>query len=376
VKMSGKPLTVLVIEDDPLDFELLTYSLSRAGFPSDCRRVDTEADFVAQLKPDVDVVLSDYTLPGWNALRALELFRASRLDVPFIVVSGKISEELAVDCIKQGASDYLLKDRLGRLGPAITRAIEDIAERRLVQSLSARLLKAQEEERKKIARELHDHLGQGMAVLLMELHNLDAELALEGSAHARLTGIVQLVRDHEVAVRDMGLLLRPSMLDDLGLIPALKWQAREVSRRTGMKVTLDADDACNRLSDDYRTCIYRVVQEALHNAARHAKATNAHVTLRQDASHVCLDVRDNGCGFDTRYIKGMGMLGMEERSRHLGGTCRFDSEPGRGARMSMLLPRASALAENGSHETAFAAPVVAPWRKAFSRGNEPARQSL
>jgi signal transduction histidine kinase len=238
-KMSDKPLTVLVIEDDPLDFEILERSLSGAGFRLDCRRVDTEAEFVAQLKPDIDVILSDYTLPGWNALRALELYRASRLDVPFIVVSGTLSDEKAVECIKLGASDYLLKDRLGRLGTAILRAIEDLAERRLVESLSTRLLQAQEEERKKIARELHDNIGQGIAVLLLELYNLDAKLEPHDSARAQVKGIVQLVENHEAIVRDMGLLLRPSMLDDLGLIPALKWQAREVSRRTGMKVTVD-----------------------------------------------------------------------------------------------------------------------------------------
>jgi signal transduction histidine kinase len=342
VKMFGKPLTVLVIEDDPLDFEILEHSLSGAGFRLDCRRVDTEAEFVAQLKPDIDVILSDYTLPGWDAVRALELFRASRLDVPFIVVSGTVSDEKAVECIKLGAADYLLKDRLGRLGPAITRAIEDLAERRLVESLSTRLLQAQEEERKRIARELHDNIGQGIAVLLLELYRLDGQLAPQDSARSLVKGIMQLVQNHEAVVRDMGLLLRPSMLDDLGLIPALKWQAREVSRRTGMQVTVNVEDEWNMLSDDYRTCIYRVVQEALQNAARHGKAANVNVTLRQNPSYVRVDIQDDGCGFDTRYTKGMGMLGMEERARHLGGLCHFDSVPGRGALISMLLPRASA----------------------------------
>jgi signal transduction histidine kinase len=355
VKMSNKPLTVLVIEDDPLDFEILEHSLNGAGFRLDCRRVETEAEFVAQLKPGIDVILSDYTLPGWNALRALELFRASRLDVPFIVVSGTLSDEKAVECIKLGASDYLLKDRLGRLGPAIARALDDLAERRLVESLSTRLLQAQEEERKKIARELHDNIGQGIAVLLLELYNLDAKLAPGDSARAQVKGIVQLVENHEAIVRDMGLLLRPSMLDDLGLIPALKWQAREVSRRTGMKVTVDVADECNLLSDDYRTCIYRVVQETLQNAARHGKAANAHVTLWQNPSYVRVEIQDDGCGFDTRYTKGMGMLGMEERARHLGGMCNFDSEPGGGARISMLLPRDKALASRDPHERTFSA---------------------
>jgi signal transduction histidine kinase len=354
MQVLGKPLTALVIEDDLLDFEILSHSLSTAGFLPDCRRVDTEADFVAQLKPGIDVVLSDFKLPGWNALRALELFRASRLDVPFIVISGAISEEVAVECMKQGASDYLLKDRLGRLGLAITRAIADLAERRLVESLSTRLLKAQEDERKNIARELHDQLGQGMAVLLMELHNLEAKLVPGESGRAMLRRTVQLVQSHEAIVRDMGLLLRPYMLDDLGLVPALDWQAREVSRRTGMAVTVDADEACNLLSDDYRTCIFRVIQESLHNAGHHAKASRVHVTVRQGPSQVRVEIRDDGCGFDSRYTKGMGMLGMEERARHLGGLCHFDSEPGHGARILVLLPRASALLTLDPHETAWA----------------------
>jgi signal transduction histidine kinase len=337
--MSGKPLVALVLEDDPFDFEILENTLTQAGFAPDCRRIDREEDFITQLTPQIDVVLSDYTLPGWNAVRALELYRASRLEIPFIVVSGTISEEVAVECMRQGASDYLLKDRLGRLGPAIARAIEEFAERRLVESLSTRLLKAQEEERKNIARELHDQFGQGLAVLLIELHNLAAEIPPDDPARARLQRIVQLVRDHDATVRDLGLLLRPYMLDDLGLIPALNWDAREISRRTGMTVTVDADDSCNLLLDEYRTCIYRVVQETLRNVARHAKAACARVSVRLEPAQIRVEVEDDGCGFDPRYSKGMGLLGIEERARHLGGVCLFDSAPGRGTRISILLPR-------------------------------------
>jgi signal transduction histidine kinase len=353
MEVSGRLLTALVIEDDPLDFEILAHNLSSAGFRADCRRVATETDFVAQLKPGIDLVLCDYSLPGWDALRALELFRARRLDIPFIVISGAISEEVAVECMKQGASDYLLKDRMGRLGPAITRAFEDIEAKRLVASLATRLLRAQEEERKNIARELHDQIGTGMAVLLMELHGLDSELASEQSARARLKGIVELVRKHEAIVRNMGLELRPYLLDDLGLVPALTWYARDTFRRTGMKVTVDADDACNLLSDDYRTCIFRVVQETVHNASLHAKASIAHVTVRQEPSQVRVEIEDDGCGFDTSYTKGTGLLGIEERARQLGGECTFESEPGRGARISLLLPHASSSAGSDPHETTF-----------------------
>jgi signal transduction histidine kinase len=164
-----------------------------------------------------------------------------------------------------------------------------------------------------------------------------------------------LVEEHVAVVRDMGLLLRPSMLDDLGLIPALKWQAREVSRRSGLQITVDAEDACNLFSDEYRTCIYRVVQETLHNVVRHAQATKVNVAIRQEPLQIRVEVEDDGCGFDTRYTKGVGMLGIEERARHLGGRCQFDSEPGHGARVTVLLPRASALTMSDPHGSAIGA---------------------
>ena len=136
----------------------------------------------------------------------------------------------------------------------------------------------------------------------------------------------------------MALLLRPSMLDDLGLVPALKWQAREVARRTGMKVRVDAEDVSDDLPDQYRTCIYRVVQEALHNATRHSKATHIRVTVRREPAGVYAEIQDDGAGFPSRQEKGMGILGMEERVRHLGGEFHVESEPGHGASVSIRLP--------------------------------------
>src|SRR5450432_3386249 len=118
----GKTLRALVLEGDLADFDILVKELADAGFVPDCLRVETEAEYLTHLVPGMDVILADYSLPGWNAIRALELYRASRLDVPFILISGTISEDMAVGCMKRGAADYLLKDRMGRLGPAITHA--------------------------------------------------------------------------------------------------------------------------------------------------------------------------------------------------------------------------------------------------------------
>ncbi|HEX8847683.1 MAG TPA: PAS domain S-box protein, partial [Pyrinomonadaceae bacterium] len=117
-------LRALILEDNPADAELVLYSLRQAGFDLDWRRVETEEDYLAHLSPDLDVILSDYSLPQFDALGALARLQESGLDVPLIVVTGTISEEVAVKTIKQGAADYLLKDRLSRLGQAVTHALE------------------------------------------------------------------------------------------------------------------------------------------------------------------------------------------------------------------------------------------------------------
>jgi len=118
------PLKVLLLEDSPTDSELTLHELRWAGFKPEWQRVDTEADYLAQLHPDLDLILADYTLPQFDALRALELLRSRNLDIPFIVVTGTVSEEVVVECMKHGAADYLLKDRLVRLGAAVSQALQ------------------------------------------------------------------------------------------------------------------------------------------------------------------------------------------------------------------------------------------------------------
>ncbi|MBI5961631.1 MAG: response regulator, partial [Chloroflexi bacterium] len=120
-----QPLRVLILEDQPNDAELVLDQLRESGFDPEWCRVETSADYLAKLHTDLHVILADYSLPQFNALQALHELQQSGLDIPFIVVTGTISEEAAVECIKRGAADYLLKDRLARLGPAIVKALED-----------------------------------------------------------------------------------------------------------------------------------------------------------------------------------------------------------------------------------------------------------
>jgi signal transduction histidine kinase len=216
---------------------------------------------------------------------------------------------------------------------------EVLRARTALEQLSARLVDAQETERRTISRELHDQVGQTLNAVLVEAANLAKRIQPDDAVSLRYLDNIRTFADSSVnSIRDIALLLRPSMLDDLGLIPALEWQAREVSRRSGIKVTVTAGDVPDSLSDDMRTCIYRVVQEALHNISRHSGAKCAVVTVRQDGSSLFLSVEDDGSGFDPDKTRGLGILGMEERVRQLGGQLEIHSTPGKGTTLTVRLP--------------------------------------
>jgi signal transduction histidine kinase len=153
----------------------------------------------------------------------------------------------------------------------------------------------------------------------------------------QLRSIRRLAEKTVAVVRNMSLLLRPSMLDDLGLAPALQWQAREVSRTTGLRVNVAAE-VSDDLPEEHKTCVYRVVQEALRNCYRHAKAQSVRIHVKQEPTRLFLSIQDDGSGFQPGRDKGLGLLGMEERVKHLGGVFHVVSEEGAGALLSVELP--------------------------------------
>ena len=217
-----------------------------------------------------------------------------------------------------------------------------------LQELSTLLLRAQENERRSLARELHDGIAQSLSAILMETEGAECSAGpTETTEH--LASIRRLAETTVNQVRDLALLLRPSMLDDLGLAPALNWHARETRKRTGRNVVVTADDTIDSLPDEHRTCIYRVVQEAVNNAVRHANARTVEVGVHRERQRVNVSVRDDGAGFDTRFTRGLGLLGMEERVRRLGGRLKINSEPGRGTSIDAVLPVAELEQSNG-HE--------------------------
>ena len=231
---------------------------------------------------------------------------------------------------------------------------EEVAKARgQLKDLSARLVHAQETERRALSRELHDEVGQSLSAALVELRNLSEGLKSRSEEQTRrhVETVKGIVENTVRVVRNMALLLRPSMLDDLGLIPALKWHARETSKLTSMEVSvateLDSDD----LPDEYKTCVYRIVQEALRNCARHSRATAVRIRVEQNPEFLKLTIQDDGQGFDARQVRGLGLLGIQERAARLGGASSVHSKPGSGTIVSVELPFAGDYRSSDTRET-------------------------
>jgi signal transduction histidine kinase len=234
-----------------------------------------------------------------------------------------------------------------RLEGQIRRQIDkEIETSRDLQRLSSQIISAQEEERRTIARELHDEVGQVLTAIKVEL--AIAQRAIDGaqdsghvldSARAITDGALQ-------TVRDLSHLLHPALLDDLGLPAAVDWYLKGFGRRHGLRVDLLQDGMDERLTPDTEAAAYRIIQEALTNVVKHAKATTCRVYLQRLPNTVLITVEDDGAGFDpgrgatSGHHRGLGLIGIRERAAHLRGTVRLESASGRGTRLTVELPAA------------------------------------
>lgn len=205
---------------------------------------------------------------------------------------------------------------------------------RELRNLSHQLVRVQEEERKRISRELHDEVGQMLTALRLLLNREATPEQVEEARH--------LTEQSLKTVREIAMRLRPSMLDDLGLGAAVEWLAREVSRRAGVPIHVEIDGALQHLPDGHRTAIFRIVQEALTNCVRHAGASNIRVLLHGSKEAFTLLVQDDGVGFEPGAVEtaGLGILGMKERAAELGGDIEWISKPGKGTQVRLWLPLA------------------------------------
>jgi signal transduction histidine kinase len=325
---------ILHLEDAELDHQLLLAHLRRGGLEPSMRRVDTEAEYLAALGHPWDAVLSDYNLPGFSGLVALELLRERDTLMPFILVSGEIGEDTAVEAMRNGASDYLLKSNLARLVPALIHAIEacetqrarqradqELAQsRRRLSELAQHLQTSIELERTAIAREIHDDVGGSLTAVKFDLAWI--------SRHAGNTQMIERAQqaletvNHAIeASQRIMHNLRPAILEQ-GLVAALQWMTQRFERRSGISTTFRTSHDHLRLPSGVPLVAYRTAQEALTNISKHARATRVQVDLTMAAGVLSLEISDNGRGLgvgDLGKDRSFGIRGLHERADTVGG---------------------------------------------------------
>jgi two-component system sensor histidine kinase UhpB len=209
---------------------------------------------------------------------------------------------------------------------------------------AAQILTAQEQERKRIARELHDETSQVLTSLLISLKVLEETITSE-EARQRVEDTRSLVHQTLRAIRNLSIDLRPSALDDLGLLPALRWYIKEYQQKCKIEVEFTTTNIKERFPSEIETALYRIVQEALTNTAKYARATKVLVSIAEEDGTVRASISDNGTGFDAQTVlkmpwqeRGLGLAGMHERSSLLDGTLLISTEPGKGTTIEVALP--------------------------------------
>jgi signal transduction histidine kinase len=352
-----KKIKILHLEDMPFDVEMVDRELKTAGIEFEKMVVENKADFIEALHSfSPDIILSDHSLPAFNSEKALKLAKEKLPHIPFILVTATVSEEFAVNVLKQGASDYILKTNIKRLPSSVTAAIEKslmmeeklLSEIKLkyshqqIRNLASHLQDIREEERSAMAREVHDELGQQLTALKLDISWLSIKLnTAEEVIIKKLVEMEKLSTQALKTVKKIVTELHPAILDKLGIKDAIRWQSDEFEKRTGIKIELSL--VHDPIAVDRKTAIalFRIYQESLTNIMRHAGATMVKCQFDKMDNQLVFSIEDNGVGFDENlvgYKHSLGLLGMKERAVMLGGELEIKSSPAKGTKIIVSIP--------------------------------------
>lgn len=336
-------LRVLHLEDNEEDHALVAVHLRRGGIDADIERVEDEAGLIEALERDWDLILSDYNLPGYSGLAALDKVRSMGKLIPFILVSGEIGEDIAVQAMRNGANDYLLKSNLARLAPAALLAIEanririakqraDLAlsrSRQQLRELAQHLQNSIEQERAAIAREIHDDVGGALTAVKFDLAWIARHANSPDIAEKAKQALESVQHAHDASQRIMHN-LRPAILEQ-GLIAALQWMTDRFGKRTGLQATFRTSHESLQLAPGVPLVAYRFAQEALTNVSKHAQAHRVSVDVTQAGGVLSIEVTDDGRGLrndDLAKARSFGLRGLHERAETVGGWVDISSNPG------------------------------------------------
>ncbi len=361
----AEPLRVLLLEDLETDAELMVRELKRRRFRSLWDRVDTEEELLDCLDQPYDLILSDNSMPTFDALAALRYLQQRRLDIPFIIVSGSIGEEQAVSLLHHGAADYIMKDRLDRLGSAVEQALERkrlrgdnraahaalqartnelmLSQERL-RALASDLTLTEQRERRKLAGDLHDYLAQLLVAGRMKLRRASASMT-DPSGSQLLQELDHIFQDSLNYTRTLIADLAPPALQEFGLTHALQWLSEHM-RAHGLTVRVQIEADSIELPDDQAILLFQSVRELLFNVVKYAQVKTATVIWsKQSNAELRITVADEGKGFDREAaaVKDpnsgrFGLFSIGERMQAMGGRFELESACGQGTRATMILP--------------------------------------
>ena len=349
-------LRVLHLEDSELDHELEMAHLRRGGVQVESMRVDSEPAFRAALQVPWDIVLSDFNVPGFSGLAALEIVKSLDRPPPFILVSGEIGEDVAVAAMRNGASDYLLKANLARLAPAVEHSIDanearlarESADQQLAQSrqrlseLAQHLQTSVDNERAAIAREIHDDVGGSLTALKFDIawilrHSKDAQV--QQRAQSALEVVTHAIESSKRIMHN----LHPAILEQ-GLVAALQWMGARFEKRTSVACTFRTSHETMQLPPGVPLVAYRTAQEALTNITKHANASRVSIDLSLAGGVLSLEISDNGVGLrdaDLAKARSFGIRGLHERASTVGGWVDLSSSQ-QGTVLILSVPLADA----------------------------------
>jgi signal transduction histidine kinase len=362
-----RSVRLLHLEDSEPDHALVLAHLRRGALLVYEQRIETRSEFERALQQPWDLVISDYHLPGFSGLEALQMLRererAGGDPLPFILVSGQIGEDTAVEAMRNGAADYLLKNNLSRLAVAVEHALvasethrarlradlELQRSRRRLSELAQHLQTSVEAERHAIAREIHDDVGGSLTALKFELDWIRRHAAAPDVQQRAVSALETVTHAIEASQRIMQN-LRPAILEQ-GLVAALQWMTSRFEKRTGIACEFRTGDAPPRdgqaLPAGVPLVAYRTVQEALTNVTKHAQATRVVVDLAFTGGVLSLEVSDNGRGLgqaDLAKARSFGIRGLHERASTVGGWVDLSSG-GTGTSLILSVPLQTLAAE-------------------------------
>lgn len=339
-------LKILHLEDLDADAEMVARELKKGGIAGTIRRATDRDEFItALIEFEPDVILSDHSLPAFDSQEALAIVNQVKLHVPFILITSTVSEEYAVSIMKQGATDYILKDRMQRLPNAVQTAIEkfeteaELARQLLLQQklVAETNIRAQEKVRNEIGRELHDNINQILAASKLYVDGAIKEQPVPSGLLIKGQTNLALAIDE---IRRLSHTLVAPATSDVNLLQIIQDLIEDIHATTPLRIKLTAKNYQEEVLDkDTKLTIYRIIQEQVSNILKHSGADNAAIQLSILPQYISLVVTDNGRGIDEeKKSGGIGLQNIKNRVEYYDGNINLNSTPGKGCSLEVNIP--------------------------------------